>query len=176
MSSSLPGPAPSGLAKWIAAALVGVAAMAALAWAGTRSVAEPAALVQGFLAANAKKPGVTRLPSGLQVEVLKPAAGSNMPSQPPGPADFVLVHYEGRLADGTVFDSSYARGEPAAFRVSDVIPGFAEALQQMQPGEKQRITIPPELGYGAEGAGNGVIPPNSVLVFEVELLQVARGG
>jgi FKBP-type peptidyl-prolyl cis-trans isomerase len=175
MSSSLPGPAPSGLAKWIAAALVGIAAMAALAWAGTRGVAEPAALVQGYLADNAKRPGVTVLPSGVQVEVLKPAA-TGSPGQSPGPADFVLVHYEGRLADGTVFDSSYARGQPAAIGMADVIPGFAEALQRMKPGEKQRVTIPPALGYGAEGAGNGVIPPNSVLVFDVELLRVASGG
>lgn len=172
MSGSLPGPAPTGLAPWIAAGLVGILAMAALAWAGTRGVAEPAARVQGYLAENARKPGVTVLSSGVQVEVLRPAPGKG---QSPGPEDFVLVHYEGRLADGTVFDSSYARGQPAAFGVGNVIPGFAEALQRMRPGEKARITIPPAQGYGAEGAGNGVIPPNSVLVFEVELLEVARG-
>lgn len=172
MSANLPGPAPAGLAKWIVAGLAGIAAMTALAWAGTRGVAEPAAKVQGYLAENARKAGVTVLPSGVQVEVLK-AGGTG---KPPGPSDFVLVHYEGRLADGTVFDSSYARGQPAAFGVGDVIPGFSEALQRMTPGEKLRVTIPPALGYGADGAGNGVIPPNSVLVFEVELLQVASGG
>ncbi len=173
MSHSLPGPAPSGLAKWILPGLVAVGAMTALAWAGTRSVAEPAAKVQGYLAENARKAGVTVLPSGIQIEVLRPARGAG---RSPAASDFVLVHYEGRLADGTVFDSSYARGQPAAFGVGDVIPGFAEALQRMKPGEKLRVTIPPALGYGAEGAGNGVIPPNSVLVFDVELLQVASGG
>ncbi len=172
MRANLPGPAPSGLGAWIVAGLIGVVAMTALAWAGTRAVAEPAAAVQGYLAENARKPGVTVLPSGLQVEVLK-AGGEG---QSPGPKDFVLIHYEGRLADGTVFDSSYSRGQPAALGVGDVIPGFAEALQRMKPGDKHRVTIPPALGYGAKGAGNGVIPPNSVLVFEVELLQVASGG
>ncbi|WP_328830870.1 FKBP-type peptidyl-prolyl cis-trans isomerase [Thermaurantiacus tibetensis] len=172
MSANLPGPAPSGLGGWIAAGILGVAAMIGLAWFGTRGVAGPAAAIQGYLAENARKAGVTVLPSGVQVEVLKGGGSGTAP----GAQDFVLVQYEGRLTDGTVFDSSYARGQPAAFGVGDVIPGLAEALQRMKPGEKHRITIPPALAYGREGAGNGVIPPNSVLVFEVELLQVAAGG
>jgi FKBP-type peptidyl-prolyl cis-trans isomerase FkpA/FKBP-type peptidyl-prolyl cis-trans isomerase FklB len=90
----------------------------------------------------------------------------------PTVTDTVLVHYEGRLADGTVFDSSYQRGQPAVFGVADVIPGWTEGLQLMRPGGKARFTIPPELGYGARGAG-GVIPPNAVLVFDVELLAIA---
>jgi FKBP-type peptidyl-prolyl cis-trans isomerase len=130
-------------------------------------VAEPAAAVASVLEANRKKPGVIETSSGLQYEVVTPGAGAA-----PGPNDMVLVHYEGRLPDGTIFDSSYARGQPAVFGVSDVIPGWSEALQLMKPGSKFRLTIPPGLAYGATGAG-GVIPPNAVLTFDVELLQTA---
>ena len=157
----------NGLGKWVVAGLVLAAASVGLALAGTAKLRAPARDAQAFLAANQEKSGVTTTQSGLQVEML--AAGEG---DAPRADDTVLVHYEGRLADGTVFDSSYQRGQPAVFGVGDVIPGWTEGLQMMRPGGKARFTIPPELGYGARGAG-GVIPPNAVLVFDVELLAIA---
>jgi FKBP-type peptidyl-prolyl cis-trans isomerase FkpA/FKBP-type peptidyl-prolyl cis-trans isomerase FklB len=156
-----------GLGKWVVAGLVLVIASVALALAGTSGLRAPAREADAFLVANREKPGVKTLPSGLQVEMLAVGEGPT-----PTADDTVLVHYEGRLADGKVFDSSFQRGQPAAFRVSDVIPGWTEGLQLMRAGGKARFTIPPELGYGAQGAG-GVIPPNAVLVFDVELLAIA---
>ncbi len=156
-----------GFGKWVVAGVVGIALATGLALWGTLPLRAPARAADSFMAANLEKPGVKVTESGLQYEVL--AAGEG-----PGPAadDMVLVHYEGRLADGSVFDSSIARGQPAAFGVADVIPGWTEGLQLMRPGAKYRFTIPPELGYGARGAG-GVIPPNAVLQFDVELLAIA---
>lgn len=121
---------------------------------------------QKFLDENAKREGVTVLPSGLQYEVLQSGdpAGAT-----PGPTSMVTVHYEGRLADGSVFDSSYKRGQPASFGVHQVISGWTEAMQLMHAGDKWRLYIPSELGYGARGAG-GSIPPHSALVFDVELI------
>ncbi|WP_448586792.1 FKBP-type peptidyl-prolyl cis-trans isomerase [Thermaurantiacus sp.] len=167
MTAGAPEPAPSGLGAWLVAGVIALAAMVGLAFWGTRGVAGPAAAVAEALQANRARPGVVETPSGLQYEVVAPGKGRS-----PGPTDLVLVHYEGRLADGTVFDSSYARGQPAVFAVSDVIPGWSEALQLMRPGAKYRLVIPPGLAYGARGAG-GVIPPNAVLFFDVELLQTA---
>lgn len=118
-----------------------------------------------FLATNAQREGVTVLPSGLQYEVIEPGTGAK-----PQASDRVTVHYRGSLPDGTVFDSSYDRGEPATFPVGGVIPGFREGLQLMQEGAKYRLFIPAELGYGDRGAG--AIPPGSVLVFEMELVKV----
>ena len=103
--------------------------------------------------------------SGLQYIVMEPGEGDS-----PVAADSVEVHYEGRLIDGTVFDSSIARGQPAEFGLNQVIPGWTEGLQLMKPGGKARLTIPSELGYGPGGVGN--IPPNAVLVFDVELIEV----
>jgi FKBP-type peptidyl-prolyl cis-trans isomerase FklB len=120
-----------------------------------------------FLEENAKKEGVTVLPSGLQYEVLTEGSG-----QKPGPTSRVTVHYEGRLTDGSVFDSSYKRNSPATFGVNQVIAGWTEAMQLMPQGSKWRLFIPSELGYGSRGAG-GSIPPNSALVFDVELLNVS---
>lgn len=121
---------------------------------------------EAFLAENAKKPGVTTTPSGLQYKVLKEGTGPQ-----PKPGDTVKVHYEGKLVDGTVFDSSLKRGEPAVFPVQGVIPGWTEALQMMKEGAKWQIVIPAKLAYGERGAGP-VIGPNATLIFEVELLKV----
>lgn len=118
-----------------------------------------------FLAANAKKKGVKTTKSGLQYEVLTQGKGPK-----PKESDVVKVHYVGTLTDGTVFDSSVARGEPATFQLSQVIEGWTEALQLMPVGSKYRLAIPPERGYGE--LPNGPIPANSVLVFEVELLGI----
>lgn len=126
---------------------------------------ELAAEGKAFLAENAKKPGVQTTESGLQYEVLEEGEGA-----PPKPDDRVSVHYEGKLLDGTTFDSSLARGEPATFALDQVVPGWQEGLQLMSPGSRYRLWIPSELGYGEQG--NGPIGPNAVLVFEVELLEV----
>lgn len=120
---------------------------------------------KAFLAENAKREGVTVLASGLQYEVLVAGDGA-MPTAD----DQVRTHYHGTLIDGTVFDSSYQRGQPAEFPVSGVIAGWTEALQLMGVGSKWRVYVPSELAYGAQGVGS--IPPNSVLVFDVELLAV----
>jgi FKBP-type peptidyl-prolyl cis-trans isomerase FklB len=121
---------------------------------------------KNFLAENAKKPGVVTLASGLQYEVIKEGNGKK-----PGAADKVKCHYEGTLIDGTLFDSSIKRGEPAVFGVNQVIKGWVEALQLMTEGSKWRLFIPSELAYGAQGAGE-MIPPHSTLIFEVELIEV----
>lgn len=120
-----------------------------------------------FLAKNASAEGVVTTDSGLQYKVLQEGEGKS-----PAADDTVTVHYEGRLIDGSVFDSSIQRGEPATFPVNGVIAGWTEALQLMKPGAKYQLTIPPELGYGERGAG-ARIEPNSALVFDVELLSIA---
>jgi FKBP-type peptidyl-prolyl cis-trans isomerase FklB len=120
---------------------------------------------EAYLAENKKKEGVVTLPSGLQYQVLQAGTGAK-----PGPNDTVTVHYRGTLIDGTEFDSSYKRNQPASFPVKGVIPGWVEALQLMPAGSKWKLVIPPSLGYGARGVGP--IPPNAVLVFEVELLSI----
>lgn len=121
---------------------------------------------EAFLAENAKKAGVTVTASGLQYEVLTAGSGKT-----PGRNDKVRTHYHGTLIDGTVFDSSYNRGQPAEFPVSGVIAGWTEALQLMQEGAKYRLYIPHNLAYGERGAG-GAIKPYSALIFDVELLNV----
>jgi FKBP-type peptidyl-prolyl cis-trans isomerase len=120
-----------------------------------------------FLATNKAKAGVVTTASGLQYEVLKAGTGTK-----PKPTDKVTVHYTGTLLDGTKFDSSVDRGEPATFVLNQVIPGWTEALQLMGVGAKHKIYIPGQLGYGERGAPGGRIGPNSLLVFEVELLSV----
>lgn len=122
-----------------------------------------------FLAANAKKEGVKVLPSGLQYKVLKSGTGKS-----PKATETVKVHYHGTLIDGTVFDSSVDRGEPATFPVNGVIPGWVEALQLMKEGDKWQLTIPSKLAYADHGAPGGKIGPNSVLIFEVELLSIEK--
>ena len=119
-----------------------------------------------FLAENKKKEGVVALPSGLQYKILTAGNGPK-----PKASDTVKCHYEGRLINGTVFDSSIRRNEPAEFPVSGVIAGWVEALQLMPEGSKWKLYIPSDLAYGAQGAGE-MIPPHSTLVFEVELLEV----
>ena len=121
---------------------------------------------EAFLAENAKKEGVTVLPSGLQYEVI--AAGNG---KKPSATDRVQCHYEGTLIDGTIFDSSIKRGEPAVFGVNQVIKGWVEALQLMQEGAKWRLYIPYDMAYGEHGAGE-MIPPYSALIFDVELIKV----
>lgn len=122
-----------------------------------------------FLAENKKRDGIQTLPSGLQYRVVKKGNGS----EKPGPTDTVTTHYRGKLIDGTEFDSSYSRGEPVSFTVNGVIPGWTEALQMMSPGAKWELYIPADLAYGEQGIGN-IIPPNSALTFEVELLSIEK--
>lgn len=119
-----------------------------------------------FLEENKKAEGVKVTASGLQYKVLKNGTGAT-----PTASDVVRTHYRGTLVDGTEFDSSYARGEPATFPVGRVIPGWTEALQKMKVGDKWQLFIPSELGYGDRGAGDS-IPPHATLIFEIELLSI----
>ncbi|MCT8162507.1 MULTISPECIES: FKBP-type peptidyl-prolyl cis-trans isomerase [unclassified Pseudomonas] len=124
-----------------------------------------AAAGKEFLVENGKREGITTLASGLQYEVITAGEGAQ-----PTRESNVRTHYHGTLIDGTVFDSSYERGQPAEFPVGGVIAGWTEALQLMNAGSKWRLYVPSELAYGAQGVGS--IPPHSVLVFDVELLDV----
>lgn len=123
---------------------------------------------EAFLAENAKRDGIHITASGLQYEVLESGNGSH-----PTANDRVEVHYTGKLIDGTVFDSSVERGVPAMFGVTQVIPGWVEALQLMREGDKWRLYIPSDLAYGPNGAG-GLIGPDSTLIFDVQLLRVIK--
>lgn len=123
---------------------------------------------EAFLTENAKRDGIKVTESGLQYEVLESGKGDS-----PKASDNVEVHYTGKLIDGTVFDSSVERGVPASFGVTQVIPGWVEALQLMHEGDKWRLYIPSDLAYGPNGAG-GVIGPNMTLIFDVELLRVIK--
>ena len=123
-------------------------------------------LAEMFMEANAAREEVTTTASGLQYEVLESGSGAS-----PGPQATVVTHYHGTLVDGTVFDSSVDRGEPAEFGVHQVIPAWTEALQMMSVGDKWRIACPPQLAYGEQGAGD-VIGPNTALVFEIHLFAI----
>lgn len=161
------GKAGSGAGKWFGLGAVLLVLVGVLVWAGTRravDAARPADLA--YLKEHKDKPGVKTTASGLQYEVLTEGTGPQ-----PTAADTVAVHYEGKLLDGTVFDSSYQRGQPAVFPLGQVIPGWTEGVQLMHTGSTYLFTIPPELGYGSRGAG-GVIPPNAVLTFKIELLGI----
>lgn len=125
---------------------------------------------EAFLAEHAKQEGVVVTESGLQYKVLEPGDGDS-----PGIADVATVHYRGTLIDGTQFDSSYDRGQPATFPVGGVIAGWTEALQLMKPGAKWQLVIPAALAYGERGAGQD-IGPNATLLFDVELISVEKGG
>ena len=120
-----------------------------------------------FLEENAKKNGIITTESGLQYEVIKETDGLK-----PSADSTVQVNYEGSLLDGKVFDSSYERGEPVEFPLNQVIAGWTEGIQLMRPGSHYKFYIPPELGYGDQPVGNGLIPANSVLIFDVELLDI----
>lgn len=134
--------------------------------AAEAAAAQRQQLAAQFLTTNAARPEVTTTASGLQYEVLEAGGGVS-----PGPRSTVVTHYHGTFVDGTVFDSSVQRGEPAQFGVHQVIPAWTEALQLMGTGAKWRIACPPALAYGEQGAGDS-IPPNTPLVFEIHLLEI----
>jgi FKBP-type peptidyl-prolyl cis-trans isomerase FkpA/FKBP-type peptidyl-prolyl cis-trans isomerase FklB len=122
-----------------------------------------------FLAANGKKPNVKTTPSGLQYEVIKEGTGPK-----PTDNDVVRVHYKGTLLDGKTFDSSYDRGEPATFQLTNVIPGWREGLALMPVGSKYKLWVPAKMAYGEAGTQGGPIGPNATLAFEVELLEIVK--
>ena len=122
-----------------------------------------------FLESNGKAEGVQTLPSGVQYKIVRSGPTTGLK---PGPRDEVKVHYEGKLLSGKIFDSSYDRGQPAAMPLPALIPAWKEALQLMRPGDEWILFVPPEMGYGEEGAGGGEIPGNSVLIFRIELIDV----
>jgi FKBP-type peptidyl-prolyl cis-trans isomerase len=152
-------------------ALAMVCALATSACAKAHPSPQVVAAGRAFLAQNANAPGVTITASGLQYKVLKsgPASGPS-----PKEEDQVKVNYEGQLLDGTVFDSTYQRGEPAVFGVNGLIAAWTEALQMMRPGDVWELYAPANLAYGDEGAGP--IPPGSVLKFKIELLAINPPG
>ena len=152
MADSVPLKRGNGLGRWIAVVALLLAGMVAIAFWGTEKFAMP--------------DNMQKTASGLMYQVIKQGDGEK-----PVASDTVLVNYEGRLMDGTVFDSSYQRGEPAAFPLSGVIAGFSEGIRLMPKGSKYRFVIPPELAYG--DAGGGPIPPGSTLDFDIELLEIA---
>ena len=135
-------------------------------WNNHKLAEENFAKGQSFLAENGQKEGVITTESGLQYEVLQPGTGTEHPKA----TSKVKVHYEGKLLDGTVFDSSYKRNEPIVFGLNQVIKGWTEGLQLMVVGEKVRLYIPSTLAYGK--SGSGPIPPASTLIFDVELLEI----
>ena len=141
--------------------VLALVAAVALAWAGTGAAVAQTGSNEQFLAWNARQPGVQTTQSGLQYQVLKEGEGGH-----PTDSDVALISYRGALRDGTVFDQN----ERAPLPVAQVVPGFSEGLKLMQKGGKYRLWIKPELGYGDRDTG-GAIPPNSVLVFDVELLE-----
>ncbi len=147
-------------------ALVFALALSVSACADPRA-AQDLAQANAFLATNAKAQGVITLPSGLQYKVLQagPAGGAS-----PLADDHVIVNYEGKLLDGSVFDSSYQRGHPETFVVGQLIPAWTEALQKMKPGDTWMLYAPPGLAYGEKGAGP--IPPNSALIFKIQLIGI----
>lgn len=132
------------------------------------ALADNLAASEAYLVENGQRAGVVTLASGLQYEILQSGAADGAM---PGLTDSVLAHYHGTLSDGSVFDSSVERGEPAQFGLSQVIAGWTEALQLMRVGDKWRLFIPPALAYG-EASPTPAIPPNSALVFDVELLEI----
>jgi peptidylprolyl isomerase/FKBP-type peptidyl-prolyl cis-trans isomerase FklB len=152
----------------LATLFTGLALMASLAaCAPNKQAAANLDAATAFMAKNATANGVKTLASGVQYKIVKsgPASGVS-----PRPVDEVKVHYEGKLLSGSIFDSSFQRGVPATFPLQGLIPAWVEALQQMKPGDEWLLYVPPEQGYGSQGAGP--IPPNSVLVFRIQLIDV----
>ncbi|MFT5099082.1 MAG: FKBP-type peptidyl-prolyl cis-trans isomerase [Planctomycetaceae bacterium] len=133
----------------------------------TRQLGQMADTAKAFMTANRQQEGVLETSTGLQYVIVEPGEGTA-----PSTESEVVVHYEGRLLNNQTFDSSYQRGEPARFKLDGVIEGWTEGLQLMKPGSKARFFIPPELGYGAGGTGS--IPPYSVLVFDIQLLEIVE--
>lgn len=160
---------------WVRAALIAGLATAVLTVAGcnrdaagsSTELADNAKAAEEFLAKNGKEAGVVTLPSGLQYKVVT-AAPATAPS--PDRNDLVRVDYEGALIDGTVFDSSFQKGVPYATTPEEVVPGWTEALQKMKVGEEWLLYVPPALGYGEQRSGR--IPPNSLLIFRIKLLDM----
>ncbi|GGI70235.1 hypothetical protein GCM10007973_04030 [Polymorphobacter multimanifer] len=166
-SNARPGAASPGAGRWIIGGVVVLFIAGLATWAGTQTqVAAVRTADMQYLDANKDKPGVITTSTGLQYQVITEGKGPK-----PAASDVVLVHYEGKLVDGTVFDSSYQRGQPAAFPLDQVIPGWTEGVQLMPTGSKYHFVVPPGLAYGARGAG-GVIPPGAVLEFDIELLAI----
>ncbi len=155
----------SGLAKWLVVAAIVVGVSVSVAFAGTSKLANQAHDDTKTEAPASGQTGTTA--SGLRYHIVDGGTGES-----PIASDTVLVNYQGMLPDGRVFDSSYQRGQPAAFRLDQIIPGWTEGIQLMRKGGKARFTIPPALAYGEAGAGN-VIPPNATLIFDIELLEIA---
>ncbi len=159
----------------LATSVLALLALGACNRAGAQDVAADPAQAEAahragdaFLAKNAKAPGVVALPSGLQYRVIRsgPPAGPH-----PAEGDEIKVHYEGRLVDGTVFDSTLASGQPAVMPLDHLVPGWMEALPLMRPGDEWELFLPSTLGYGDRGAG-GQIPPGAVLIFKLQLIGV----
>ena len=150
--------------------MIGLAALSLSACQGKAQAPDQSGPSKAFMASNAKQPGVVVLPSGLQYKIVRsgPATGLK-----PQLHDEVKVNYEGKLLSGKVFDSSYQRGVPAALPLDGLIPAWVEALQLMRPGDEWILYVPPELGYGPEDKGE--IPPNSVMIFRIELIDVLPG-
>ena len=173
-------PAPSNEAQYMFRSLMIVFAALTLAACQPKSATQAqgqgpvagdqSAASKAFMAKNAKEPGVVTLPDGLQYKIVTsgPATGLK-----PHIADEVKVNYEGKLVDGTVFDSSFDRGQPADMPLRGLVKAWQEALQLMRPGDEWILYVPPELGYGPEG--QGPIPPNAVLIFRIQLIDFLPG-
>ncbi len=167
-SAAIPqGPSSMFRILMISAALLALGACQAKAPAPDQSIQSKA-----FMEQTVKQAGVKTLPSGVAFKVVRegPAGGLR-----PRLNDEVKVHYEGKLVDGKVFDSSYERGQPAAMPLAGLIPAWQEALQLMRPGDEWVLYVPPEQGYGSQGAGGGEIPPGAALIFRIELIDVLPG-
>jgi peptidylprolyl isomerase/FKBP-type peptidyl-prolyl cis-trans isomerase FklB len=132
-----------------------------------KAIPDQSKAAKAFLAKSATEPGVHTLPSGLQYKVVR--SGPDTGLHPQG-ADEVKVHYEGKLIDGKIFDSSYERGQPASMPLNGLIQGWQEALPLMRPGDEWILYVPPELGYGADGKGD--VPPGAAMIFRIELIDV----
>lgn len=151
---------------WTGIGLIAAVAVG-FAWCSTSAQVAMSTPPAEFLAANKTRSGVITTASGLQYEILEPGNGPS-----PSAQDAVIVEYDGKLANGETFDASARHGGPATLPVGGLIPGWVEGLQLMKTGGKYRFWIPPELGYGETGAGNGVIPANALLIFDVKLVAI----